>query len=1072
MINFCWYFFKLGIALLAVVVATVGVSLYMRMDSEIRRQVKQVLEAQFPHLNVSVGGARLVENRGIEINDLVISETTADQLQNNLMVIDKIFLDCDIRLKQLMNGQPPLRRVIVRHPQIWVAREADGSFNLASMWPPPECGDSPPQIIVEDARITLIDRQNKQATPIQLRDVNLTIQGVAENVQGDGPIAVTPRITRCEVQGTLGGPYFHEAEFTALCNLAEKSVEVAGKFTDLKVSEELLTWCAGIVGPEVAQVKLQGYVDGEFSASYQFVPGAVPQVDAKLALEQARLEHPRLPRPLTDLSCEIRMQGDTTFVEGLRCNCGSSGLALQLERRGWQKHAPMSLAARAENLLLDEQLYWSLPEFVQDEWSKYKPTGTLDADLQATFDGQIWRPAVTLTGRNLAFEADKFPYRVTDGSGTITYSPPSDTQTSALTIDLTAYGGGQPLQFSGHVFDPKPGALGWLEITGNNVKIEDRMIAALPDKTQQVIRSLRPEGRFNVRWRIDRSLPGQLKPYTSLRLELINCQLNYERFSYPLSGIRGFIQAEDNRWNFRDLVSGGSRNIACQGSLIPTDVGNQLSLQFVGKEIPLDDDLLRALPPSVQKAWTEVKPRGRVDLVAEIYHVTGLMKPSIRVEVRPRPDSTSIEPRFFPYQMNIADGTFSYQDGRVTMSNVSASHSRTTLRTNGSGEFHPDGSWLMQLEGLTVDRLAARRDLLAALPPRVQKIIDQLHPTGNNFAINNGMLRFAKGPDPNPVVKSEWDIQLDCHQTDIQTGIELNNIHGSVRLAGFCDGNRCESTGELALDTVTFQDVQFTDIRGPLWIDDTSCLVGQWACEKQGLPVRHVTARVYDGTLTGDTWITFDQIPKYRTEATIADVNLARLMSERFRGSQVFNGKLAASVSLQGTGRSLNSLTGNGEVRITEANIYELPLLMGLLKVLRNGTPDTTAFNQSDMKFRIRGRDIYLDKLDFLGDAVSLYGQGTTNFDQELQLVFHGVMGRNDFRLPLVKNIVDLTGQQFMQMYVDGTIGNPQIHTQPLPGINQLIQQIQTELDSGMTTTSPVRQADRTSPLLPFRGKQ
>jgi hypothetical protein len=103
-----------------------------------------------------------------------------------------------------------------------------------------------------------------------------------------------------------------------------------------------------------------------------------------------------------------------------------------------------------------------------------------------------------------------------------------------------------------------------------------------------------------------------------------------------------------------------------------------------------------------------------------------------------------------------------------------------------------------------------------------------------------------------------------------------------------------------------------------------------------------------------------------------------------------------------------------------------------------------------------------------LGDAVSLYGEGTTNFDQQLNLAFHGVIGQNNARLPMIKNLIDRTGEQFMQMYVDGTNSNPQIHTQALPGINQLIQQIQTELD----TTAPapaVRQAAQ--PTFPVLGR-
>ena len=217
----------------------------------------------------------------------------------------------------------------------------------------------------------------------------------------------------------------------------------------------------------------------------------------------------------------------------------------------------------------------------------------------------------------------------------------------------------------------------------------------------------------------------------------------------------------------------------------------------------------------------------------------------------------------------------------------------------------------------------------------------------------------------------------------------------------------------------------------------------------------------------GDAWVTYDGVPQYSATAVLTDASLLRVMRERFHGSQEFEGKLAASVTLTGSGRSLHALEGNGEVRITEANIYELPLLVGLLKVLRNAAPDTTAFNQCDMKYRIRGRHVYLDKLDFLGDAVSFYGKGYTNFDHQLNLVFHGVVGRNEIRIPFVKNFVDQVGQQTFQMYVDGTLADPQFHHQALPGINNLIQQIREDLDSP-AWTGQQSQARRNSGINEF----
>jgi len=52
-----------------------------------------------------------------------------------------------------------------------------------------------------------------------------------------------------------------------------------------------------------------------------------------------------------------------------------------------------------------------------------------------------------------------------------------------------------------------------------------------------------------------------------------------------------------------------------------------------------------------------------------------------------------------------------------------------------------------------------------------------------------------------------------------------------------------------------------------------------------------------------------------------------------------------------------------------------------------------------------------------------------------------------------------------MQMYVDGSVTDPQIHTQAFPGINNLIQQIQDDLDAG-GEANDTREAKRGFPFL------
>ncbi len=1043
-----------------------AVFLFSRLDDEIRRQAEQYLSQQLPQLNVSIGGARLVEGQGIAFYDLTISETSSTQLQSNLLVVDELMFSCDAKLTKLVNGLPDVRRVVVRHPQVWAARSRDGTWNWKSFLDSlPECDRKKPEIIVENAQLTLADQSRAGLPPLSLRDVHLRIHS-----QADPASSVEPAAQPIAVEGSFGGPLVELAEIEAYCDPSKSSISISTSFQSLEVNETLLAWATAFAGESLQQTKLLGKVDGRLVLQHQQNADSPPQVSADLKLRDARIEDPRLPRPVTDLSCSIKYQNELLSVENLQAMCGSASIGLQLDRRGWSPQAPMAVAMRLKNVALDSQLHAALPPLLQNEWSKYEPTGVVDAQLQATFDGQRWQPTALITGRDLQFESDKFRYRVTDGSGTLRFTPRSDTQPNTLDIDLIGYAGGQPLKFVGQVYDPQPGAIGSIAISGENIKIEDRMIEALPGKTRAVIESLHPQGKFNLNWRLDRKEVGQ-KPHTSLQMELLDCQMNYEKFPYPLSGIRGLVQAEDRNWTFRDLVATGSRTVRCQGTLRPRGPdpadGNQLHLQLTGDQIPLDEDLRRALPPNVGRAWLELRPRGDIDLRAEINHISGSPKPSIGVSIAPRAESTTIEPSFFPYLMELQSGTFSYQDGAVHMSQIRARHGQTKLLTNGDGEFLNDGSWRVRLEGLAVERLMPRRDLTDALPAQLRSIIEYLRPSGW-FALSKSTLAFSKAAGQNSPVNAQWDIKLNCHQANIQAGIELNNIGGAVRLVGeMVDGNS-HSVGELAISTATFQDIQFTDIQGPMWVDKSLCLFGEHATDQQQKPIRHLTARVYDGYVRADSWVSFDVVPKYYAIAQVTGANLSRIMRERINGQLDYQGKLSANLTLSGQGRSLATMVGHGEVQITDANIYQLPMLVSMLSVLRNETPTTTAFTDVSSNYRIQGPHIYLDQLDFKGDAVSLLGRGETNFDHQLRLEFEPVVGRDEIRLPFVKNIVRGAGRQTLRMSVTGTLSDPQVTTQPLPGINNLIKQ----LELAPTGTTTPRNAERSDTAWPRRGLQ
>src|SRR5436189_5446421 len=88
-------------------------------------------------------------------------------------------------------------------------------------------------------------------------------------------------------------------------------------------------------------------------------------------------------------------------------------------------------------------------------------------------------------------------------------------------------------------------------------------------------------------------------------------------------------------------------------------------------------------------------------------------------------------------------------------------------------------------------------------------------------------------------------------------------------------------------------------------------------------------------------------------------------------------------------GQGKHSRYGDGKVNLREADLYQLPAMITLLKLLSIQRPDSTAFTNSNIDFRIEGDDLAFDRIDFSGDAISLKGRGRMNGQRQIELKFY-----------------------------------------------------------------------------------
>jgi hypothetical protein len=166
------------------------------------------------------------------------------------------------------------------------------------------------------------------------------------------------------------------------------------------------------------------------------------------------------------------------------------------------------------------------------------------------------------------------------------------------------------------------------------------------------------------------------------------------------------------------------------------------------------------------------------------------------------------------------------------------------------------------------------------------------------------------------------------------------------------------------------------------------------------------------------------------------------------------SGTVSGTLVVSGTGQTTQTLQGAGDLHVVDGHIYQLPPLVSMLKLLSNRSPDMTAFNRCDMKFAIQGEHVRFEQIDLLGDAVSLYGKGETQFNHKLDLTFFTLLGPADLPSPL-KTIFGHVSQQGLQLKVVGTFEHPETEKKPLPAAMDMLDHIQSELQEGPATMSP-----------------
>ncbi|MBA4066023.1 MAG: hypothetical protein C0501_20350 [Isosphaera sp.] len=467
---------------------------------------------------------------------------------------------------------------------------------------------------------------------------------------------------------------------------------------------------------------------------------------------------------------------------------------------------------------------------------------------------------------------------------------------------------------------------------------------------------------------------------------------------------------------------------------VPGSKDRKLTLRATGVDCPLTADLRTALAGlGVGVAWDRINPRGRATFEADVELTDRAGRPA---DARPDPaadvrlalrfSGPTVTPTFFPYELTDAAGALVYQDRRLDVSRFAARHGATRVRVAaGEVRFYPDGAVWANLGGVEVTPLVTDAALLKALPPGLSAAVADLKLGGGaDLLVKHLVVLDRPAPDPTPagkvvaqpssvvptsaqprtVVLREgtpvargqapassaarpdpvvyWDAEVRLAGASFDTGVGWEAVTGAVACRGRYEGTHTGRVeGNVWFDRAVVAGLPVTQAGAHLSADPQRpdpARPGEYLPTE--VAVTDLRGDLFHGAVGGQARVVLSDPPRFNLALAAADVQLDEVAKHYKLGSDAdLKGIAQAELHLYNrpdpkTGRPV--VEGSGKVDIPTGRMYNLPVLLDLVKVLKLQAPDKTAFEEAHATFRVRGDRVKVDQVDLIGKAVCLGGSG------------------------------------------------------------------------------------------------
>ncbi|MEZ6095308.1 MAG: AsmA-like C-terminal region-containing protein [Pirellulaceae bacterium] len=945
-----------------------------------------------------------------------------------------------------------IRKIILDQSKVKIdvaAAEADEINRLKQFLDSLPKTEGPPSF---HARNVALESQNSdfpERQPVTLQDINASFR--ADSPMGEPNVLLhghSNLFRQLIVRAMVGG----DGDWTS-------TLQIDGLCLNGGLLERL-----SALHPAISDVtRIEGAVDINVNmAGSKALPFDESRLQVTARLAQFELAHRDLSFPVSKGSGTVIIQNGQIQCRDVHAMLGNGSCQFNYWQRGLFSRDDWDLAGTLSNVQVNPRLKELLPPGGKKFMDDFSPNGLVSLRFHWGNIGRQPIEDVTAQIHDLAGTFHKFPYRLEHCVGIATW------KNRNCEFDIQALEQGQVVEIKGNVSNPGPDATFDVRFgCAGELAIDDKLMEAVSHYPQvhRQITMANPQGKFRSQGSFRKPV-SDVNPILNFRVDVSQATVQHDLFDYPFRNVMGTLFVDGEHVQFHDFTGENlATTVLCNGNWEPA---RGLDLQIIANRAQLDEQLKHALPAIVRQVWDELRPSGqlplsRVDVSWPV--ATRELRVGVMIDARVQhpgsENNLSVSPSAFPYSINNIAGMIQVADGVVRFNKMSGKHGRSWVTWDGGGRYGTD-RWNVRIDNILTGAVPVDNDLLMALPSDLRSAIEASRFRGNinvsgSIDIHSGIVStnaeqhsdvqlasyevLDEVPTGEPGV--DWNLRIDTDGASMMAGIELSQIHGLVALAGNYDGKTAVSSGKLKIDSLEVLGMQVTSIEGPVFVDQDHVGVGMFAVPLgSNQHSKSLTGRLFDGQLSfdGHTWFADKQ--RFYLQTTLESASLKDAAATWAPTFESISGTGQVGLRLSGDCESIDSLTGEGMMKMYKARIYELPVLLATLKQMRKFNEDRSAFDTCDIEFAIKGRKATINRMELQGDPISLIGNGVVDLEQNVDLNFFTVAGGNRLYVPVLTELYEASSQNILWIQVDGTLGDPQTHRKILPGVNEGLREL------------------------------